>query len=194
MRKVIVSIFLTLDGSFEGPNKELDWHVWDDEMEEYMSDLLNNVDTILLGRVAYQLLAEYWPTAIPKTTMPRNPGEEHPFIFEKMNTLSKIILSKTLDKVEWKNSTLIKENVKAEILRLKHQPGKDLVLFGGANIASTLLRLGLIDEYRIILNPVILSSGNPFFKDIRDKLSLKLLGTKVFDCGNVLLYYQPVKK
>jgi dihydrofolate reductase len=194
MRKVIVSIFLTLDGSFEGPNKELDWHVWDDEMEKYMSDLLNNVDTILLGRVAYQLLAEYWPTAIPKTTMPRNPGEEHPFIIEKMNTLPKIILSKTLDKVEWKNSTLIKENVKAEILKLKHQPGKDLVLFGGANIASTLLRLGLIDEYRIILNPVILSSGNPFFKEIRDKLSLKLLGTKTFNCGNVLLYYQPFKE
>jgi dihydrofolate reductase len=192
MRKVIVSIFLTLDGSFEGPNKELDWHVWDDEMEKYMSDLLNNVDTILLGRVAYQLLAEYWPIAIPKTTMPRNPGEEHPFIIEKMNILPKIILSKTLDKVEWKNSMLIKENVKEEILRLKHQPGKDLVLFGGANIASALLRLGLIDEYRIILNPVILSNGNPFFKDIRDKLSLKLLGTKTFDCGNVLLYYQPV--
>jgi dihydrofolate reductase len=137
-------------------------------------------------------LAEYWPIAIPKTTMPRNPGEEHPFIIEKMNILPKIILSKTLDEVEWKNSMLIKENVKEEILRLKHQPGKDLVLFGGANIASALLRLGLIDEYRIILNPVILSNGNPFFKDIRDKLSLKLLGTKAFDCGNVLLYYQPV--
>jgi dihydrofolate reductase len=192
MRKLIVSIFLTLDGSFEGPNKELDWHVWDDEMEEYMSDLLKNVDAILLGRIAYQLLAEYWPTAIPKTNMPRNPGEEHPFIIEKMNSLSKIVLSKTLDKVEWQNSTLIKQNVQEEILKLKHQPGKDLVLFGGANIASRLLQLGLIDEYRIILNPVILSSGNPFFKDIRDKLSLKLLDTKAFNCGNVLLYYQPV--
>jgi dihydrofolate reductase len=97
-----------------------------------------------------------------------------------------------LDKVEWKNSTLIKENVRAEILKLKHQPGKDLVLFGGANIASSLLRLSLIDEYRIILNPVILRSGNPFFKDIGDKLCLKLLDTKAFNCGNVLLYYQPV--
>jgi dihydrofolate reductase len=89
MRKLIVSIFLTLDGSFEGPNKELDWHVLDDEMEQYMSDLLKNVDAILLGRIAYQLLAEYWPTAIPKNNMPRNPGEEHPFIIGKMNSLSK---------------------------------------------------------------------------------------------------------
>ena len=85
MRKVIVSIFLTLDGAFEGPNKELDWHVWGDEMEEYMSDFLNNVDAILLGRVAYQLLADYWPTAIPKSTMPRNSREEHPFIIERMS-------------------------------------------------------------------------------------------------------------
>ena len=150
MRKVIVSIFLSLDGSFEGPNKELDWHVWDDEMEKYMSNFLNNVDDILLGRVAYQLLADYWPVAIPKTTKPRNPGEEHPLIIERMNSLPKIIISKTLDKVEWKNSTLIKVNIKDEILKLKQQPGKDLVLFGGANIASALQQLGLIDEYRII--------------------------------------------
>lgn len=100
---------MTLDGSFEGPNKELDWHVRDDEMEEYMSDLLNNVDAILLGRVVYQLLADYWPNAISKTTMPRNPREEHPFIIEKMNNLPKIILSETLVKIEWKNSTVIKE-------------------------------------------------------------------------------------
>lgn len=194
MRKVVVSIFLSLDASFEGPNKELDWHVWDNEMEKYMSDFLNNVDAILLGRVAYQLLADYWPVAIPKPTMPRNPGEEHPLIIEKMNSLPKIILSKTLEKVEWKNSRLIKEDVKKEILKIKQQPGKDLVLFGGADIASTLLQLGLIDEYRIILNPVVLSNGRPFFKDIKEQLSLRLLKTRTFSCGNVILYYQPIKK
>ena len=145
-----------------------------------MSDFLNNVDAILLGRVAYQLLADYWPVAIPKTTMPQNPGEEHPLIIEKMNSLPKIILSKTLEKVEWKNSRLIKEDVKKEILKFKQQPGKDLVLFGGADIASTLLQLGLIDEYRIILNPVVLSNGRPFFKDIKEQLSLQLLKTRTF--------------
>ena len=170
------------------------WHVWDDEMEKYMSNFLNNVDGILLGRVAYQLLADYWPVAVPKTTIPRNPGEEHPLIIERMNSLPKIVISKTLDKVEWKNSTLIKVNIKDEILKLKQQPGKDLVLFGGANIASSLQQLGLIDEYRIILNPVILSGGNLFFKDIRDKLSLTLLNVRTFSCGNVLLYYQSIRK
>jgi dihydrofolate reductase len=99
-----------------------------------------------------------------------------------------------LEKVEWKNSRLIKENIEEEMLRLKQQPGKDLVLFAGADIASTLLQLGLIDEYRIIINPVVLSNGKPFFKDVKDGLSLKLLNTKTFNCGNVILYYQTVKK
>jgi dihydrofolate reductase len=181
MRKVIVSIMLSLDGSFEGPNKDLDWHVWDDEMENYMDDFLNTVDAILLGRVAYQLLADYWPSSTQK-------------VAPNMNNIPKIVFSKTLEKVEWKNSSLIKENIKEEMLRLKQQPGKDLVLFAGADITSTFLQLGLIDEYRIIVNPVILSNGKPFFKDMNDKLSLKLLNTKKFSCGNVILHYQPLRK
>jgi dihydrofolate reductase len=181
MRKVIVSIMLSVDGSFEGPNKELDWHIWDDEMEKYMDNFLNTVDAILLGRVAYQLLAAYWPSSTEN-------------LAPKLNNLPKIVFSKTLEKVEWKNSRLIKDNIKEEMLRLKQQPGKDLVLFAGADIASTLQQLGLIDEYRIIVNPVVLSNGKPFFKDIKDRLSLKLLNTKTFNCGNVVLYYHPVKK
>ena len=181
MRKVIVSIFVSLDGSFEGPNKELDWHVWDDEMEKYMGDLLNTVDAILLGRVAYQLLANYWPSSTEN-------------LAPKLNKLPKIVFSKTLEKVEWNNSRLIKENIKEEVLRIKRQPGKDLVLFGGADIASAFLQLGLIDEYRIIVNPVVLSNGKPFFKDIKDTFNLKLLKAKTFSCGNVILYYQPTKK
>jgi dihydrofolate reductase len=181
MRKVIVSIMLSLDGSFEGPNKELDWHVWDDEMENYMDGFLNTVDTILLGRVAYQLLAAYWSSSTEN-------------LAPKLNNLPKIVFSKTLETVEWMNSKLIKENIKEEMLRLKQQPGKDLVLFAGADIASTFLQLGLIDEYRIIVNPIVLSNGKPFFKDLKDTLSLKLLNTNTFSCGNVILYYQPVKK
>jgi len=111
-----------------------------------------------------------------------------------MNNLPKIIISRKLEKVEWNNSTLIKKNVKQEILKIKQQPGKDLVLFGGADIASTLLQFGLIDEYRIIINPVVLSNDRPFFQDIKNQLNLKLLKTRSFDCGNVILYYQPIKK
>jgi dihydrofolate reductase len=181
MRKVIVSIFVSLDGSFEGPNKELDWHVWDEEMEKYMGDFLNNVDAILLGRVAYQLLADYWPTSTEN-------------LAPRLNNLPKIVFSKTLEKVGWNNSRLIKENIKEEIMKIKQQPGKDVVLFGGADIASAFLELGLIDEYQVIVNPVVLSNGKPFFKDIKNKFNLKLLKTKTFSCGNVILYYQPMKK
>lgn len=109
-----------------------------------------------------------------------------------VNALPKIVLSKTLEKAEWNNSRLISENIKEEVLNIKQQPGKDLVLFGGADIASNLLQLGLIDEYRIILNPVVLSNGKPFFKNTKDILSLNLLKTRTFSCGNVILYYQPI--
>jgi dihydrofolate reductase len=182
MRKVILSMMLSLDGFIEGPNRELDWHVWDEEMEKYMyDDVLNKVDAILLGRVAYQLLADYWPSATDS-------------IAPKMNNLPKIVFSKTLQKVEWNNSRLVKENIADEVSKIKQQPGKDLVLFAGADIASTFIQLDLIDEYRIIVNPVVLGSGKPLFKDINDKLNLKLLKTKTFSCGNIILYYQPVKK
>jgi dihydrofolate reductase len=179
MRKVILSMMVSLDGFFEGPNKELDWHAWDDEMEKYADDLLSTVDAILLGRVAYQLFADYWPSAKDSIT-------------PKMNNLPKIVFSKTLEKVEWKNSRLVKKNIAEEVSKAKQQPGKDLVLFGGAGIASTFIKLGLIDEYRIIVNPLVLGCGKPLFKDIKDRLNLKLLKTKTFNCGNVILYYQPI--
>jgi dihydrofolate reductase len=181
MRKVILSMMLSLDGFIEGPSRELDWHVWDEEMEKYMyGDVLNKADAILLGRVAYQLLADYWPSAADS-------------IAPKMNNLPKIVFSKTLEKVEWNNSRLVKENIADEVSKMKQQPGKDLVLFAGADIASTFIQLGLIDEYQIIVNPVILGSGKPLFKGIKDKLNLKLLKIKTFSCGNIILYYQPVK-
>jgi len=179
MRKVIFQMVVSLDGFFEGPNKELDWHVWDDEMEKYADDLLSTVDAILLERVAYQLFADYWASAKDSIT-------------PKINNLPKIVFSKTLKKVEWKNSRLVKYNIAEEIQKLKQQPGKDLVQFGGAGIASTFIKLGLIDEYRIIVNPVVLGRGKPLFKDIKEKINLKLLKTMTFKCGNVILYYQPI--
>jgi len=178
MRKVILHMMASLDGFIEGPNKELDWHAWDDEMEKYADDLLSTVDAILLGRVAYELFADYWPSAKDSIT-------------PKMINLPKIVFSKTLEKVEWKNSRLVKENIAEEMSKMKQQPGKDLVLFGGAGIASTFIKLGLIDEYRIIVNPVVLGRGNPLFKGLKDKLNLKLLKTKTYSSGNVILYYQP---
>jgi dihydrofolate reductase len=109
-----------------------------------------------------------------------------------MNNLPKIVFSKTLQEVRWNNSRLIKENIAEEISKMKQQPGKDLVIFGSGSIVSTLMQLGLIDEYRIIVNPVVLGNGKPLFKGIKDKQNLKLLKTRVFGSGVVIHYYQPI--
>jgi len=183
MRKIIVSNYITLDGFFAGPNGEIDWFVWDDEMAKYSLNLVNTVGTILLGRVTYQLFADYWPS--PSAI------KEDPLIAPLMNNLPKIVFSKTLERVEWNNSRLVKEDIAQEISKLKQQPGKDMVIFGSGSIVSAFTRLGLIDEYRLIVNPVVLGNGKPLFKGINDRFNLKLLGTKAFSCGNVMLCYQP---
>jgi dihydrofolate reductase len=178
MRRIIVSNLMSLDGFFEGPNHELDWFVVDEEFFEYARDMLRSVDTILFGRKTYQHMANYWPSA---------PAEE---IADQMNNLPKIVFSGTLQSAEWKNSILVKSDAAAEILRLKQLPGKDMVILGSASLASFLLQRGLIDEYRVILNPVFLGSGRPLFQDVKQRLRLKLSRTKLFGSGVVVLYSQ----
>lgn len=182
MRKIIVSNYVTLDGFIAGPNGEIDWFVWDEEIAKYSRELLYSIDTILFGRVTYELMASYWPTASPTT--------EDPVIIDAMNNLPKIVFSKTLEKVEWKNSRLAKGNISEEIPKLKQQPGKDMVIYGSGSIVSTLTQLGLINEYQIFINPIVLGSGKPLFKSMNDRLNLNLLKTKTFHCGVVLLCYE----
>src|SRR3989454_5884321 len=190
MRKVILSISVTLDGFFEGPNKELDWHIVDEEVKEYAKDLLNNVDTLLFGRVTYQLMADYWPAAATNSSTSKSDLE----IADKMNNLPKIVFSKTLQEVKWNNSSLVKENIVEEISKMKQQTGKDMVIFGSGSIVSTFMQFGLIDEYRLIVNPVVLGSGKPLFKGINEKHNLKLLKNRILGSGVVILYYQPIGK
>jgi dihydrofolate reductase len=189
MRKVILSNMVTLDGFFEGPNKELDWQIVDGENKEYAIDLLSKVDALLFGRVTYQLMADYWPAAATNPSTPKSDLE----IADKMNNLPKIVFSKTLQEVKWNNSRLVKENIAEEISKMKQQPGKDMVIFGSGSIVSTFMQHGLIDEYRIIVNPIVLGNGNPLFKGINGKQNLKLLNTKVFDSGIVILFYEPAQ-
>lgn len=181
MRKIIVSNYVTLDGFFAGPNGEIDWFVWDEETAAYSKDLLTSIDTILFGRVTYELMAGFWPTAT----------SEDPIISDAMNNLPKIVFSKTLAKVEWKNSRLLKVNIEEEISKLKQEPGKDMVIFGSGSIVSWFAQLGLIDEYRIMVNPFVLGAGKPLFKGIKNRLNLTLLKTRTFRSGNVLLQYEP---
>ena len=176
----------TLDGYLEGPNSDISWHNVDDEFNDYAIDLLNNVDALLFGRVTYELMASYWPTTVALTN--------DPIVAGKMNSLSKFVFSRTLKKAEWNNTRLIKENVAEEVLKLKHQSGKDLAIFGSSDLALTLLPHNLLDEFRIFVNPIVLGGGKPLFEGISTRLDLKLLNTRTFRNGNVLLYYQLAAK
>jgi dihydrofolate reductase len=176
---------VTLDGFFEGPNGEIDWHNADEEFNEFAVDQVKSADGLIFGRVTYELMASYWPTPAAQA--------DDPMVAEKMNTMPKIVFSRTLDKVEWNNTRLVKGDAVKEISELKQQPGKDLLIFGSADLASSLTKHSLIDEYRIMVNPVVLGKGKPLFKDVKEKLNLRLLKTKTFGNGNVLLYYEPIK-
>ena len=181
MRKLFWQMSVTLDGFMEGPNHELDDTAGfeDQDFDRYATEMLKSIDGMLVGRRTYELFSGYWPTAI---------GEDA----ERMNALPKIVFSRTLKKVEWNNSRLVSNHVAEEVMRLKQEPGKDLALFGSADLASTLMRLGLIDEYRILVTPVVLGRGAPMFKDVRARIPLKLIKAATWSSGTVALYYDPV--
>jgi dihydrofolate reductase len=185
MRKLFVFNLVSLDGYFEGPNREIDWHNVDDEFNEYAIDMLNSVDTLLFGRLTYELMARFWPT--PEAI------KSDPIVAGKMNSLPKVVFSKTLKKVEWHNTKLAKEKIEEEIQNMKKQNGKDIALLGSGSVLTELAQRGLIDEYRIMVNPVVLGDGKPLFKGIKDRLKLRLTNTRTFKSGNVLIYYEPGK-
>jgi dihydrofolate reductase len=185
MRKLIFENLISLDGYFEGPNRDISWHNVDDEFNEFAIDFLNTVDLLLFGRVTYELMANYWPTPAANT--------DDPIVAEKMNSLAKIVFSKTLEKADWNNTRLVKENIVEEISRLKRHPGKDIAVFGSSDLSITLIGHGLIDEYRIMVSPIVLGNGKPLFSGIKKAFKLKLMKTKTFRSGNVLLYYEPLR-
>jgi len=177
VRKLIVSNVMSLDGFFEGPNKKFDFFAPDEEFFDYAKGLLRTVDTILFGRTTYEHMAGYWPSA---------PRDE---IADFMNNLPKVVVSRTLRKVEWNNSRLIQGDVTEEISKLKQAPGGNIAIFGSAMLASSLLQLGLIDEYRVILSPILLGGGSPMFTNMKQRIDLKLGKTKLLKSGVVVLYY-----
>ncbi|MCC7196836.1 dihydrofolate reductase [Candidatus Peregrinibacteria bacterium] len=189
MRKVIFQMMVSLDGFIEGPKQDLSWHLVDDEFNKYAIDLLHSIDTIIFGRIAYELFESFWPAAMtdPSTT-PDNLD-----IANQINDMHKIVFSKTMEKVEWKKSQLIQQLIPEEITKMKQQEGKDMVIFGGAGIAQSFMRHELIDEYRIMVNPIILGKGKPLFEDMTHRMNLKLLKTRTFNSGVVMLVYEPIK-
>lgn len=194
MRKVILFMAVSIDGFVGGPKGELDWEVRDEEVSRYLvTDLLSKVDTMLLGRVLYQGFEQAWPAMASNPSSPKDIVDFAHWIEDS----PKIVFSKTLQKVGWRSSRLVSvkdnDDVAAEVAKLKQLSGGDMVVFGGARFAQTLVQMGLIDEFRLKLQPVVLGAGLPLFKDVKGRVNLKLAESKVFQSGVVGLYYLPAK-
>ena len=183
MRKILAFLVTTVDGYYEGPNQEFDWPVVDEEFNEFGLEQLDEIGTLLFGRVTYQGMASYWPTPAAQQDDPR--------VAAKMNGLPKVVVSRTLDKAEWANTRLVKDDVAAELTKLKQQPGKDIAIFGSSDLTVSLLRMGLVDELRIMVHPVVLGAGKSLFRTATERIGLELVKTRSFRSGSVMLYYRP---
>jgi dihydrofolate reductase len=192
MRRVILQEFVTLDGLAAGPNDSVDFvpasTVGDRSFGQRQMGFMDSIDTILLGRVTYKMFAEYWP----KVTS----GEDKPFA-DKLNAIPKIVFSKTLDHAPWgtwEDDTIVKESATKEVAKSRQQSGKDMVIWGSISLAQSLIKEGLIDEYQLIVCPVVLGSGRPLFRHQGDPLGMTLVNTQSFDRGAVLLAYTAARK
>ncbi|MHB8645748.1 MAG: dihydrofolate reductase family protein [Thermomicrobiales bacterium] len=182
MRRLIVTEYVTLDGIMEEPGK-WSFQFWNEEAAKYKYDELFASDALLLGRVTYQGFAAAWPTMT-------GTGE----FGERMNSIPKFVVSTTLEAVEWNNSTLIKGNVPEEVAQLKQQPGQDILVGGSRELVHTLMQHDLVDEYRLMIHPLLLGSGKRLFREGGDPTALKLVETTTFSSGVVVLTYQPARK
>src|SRR6187200_3021357 len=184
MRKLIAAMNMTLDGFCDHTAM-----IADDEIHQHYNELLSSADTLIYGRKTYQLMESYWPSVVKDPTG-NKPMDEFAVL---INNISKIVFSRTLKNVEWKNTTSKKEIIKEEILELKEQAGKN-ILVGSPSLIIAFSQLDLVDEYQLGVQPTVLGSGLPLFKNIKDKIDLKFLKTKPFGCGAVMLYYESTKK
>ncbi|MDB5149893.1 MAG: dihydrofolate reductase [Mucilaginibacter sp.] len=188
MRKLIVSLNISLDGYVAADDESLDWHspYWTDEIAETTTELLSQADTILLGKNTYQAMAAYWPFQAMCMNFPRTDIA----YADMMNNYQKVVLSSTMTAVWWNNSLLLKGNLKQAIESLKRQHGRDILTYGSISVVKRLADVNLIDEYQLWVHPVILGNGRPLFTGLKNNISLKLISQKVFSSGVVLMVYQ----
>jgi len=184
MRKIILMMSVSLDGFVEGPERELDWQLVDDELHSHFNEELGAMGAFLDGRVTYELMAGFWPTADTDPSSTR-PMVEFARIWREM---PKIVYSRTLERAG-RNTTIVREVVPEEVMALKAEDGGDLVL-GGADLAATFMRHDLIDEYRLYVHPVVIGRGKPLFRPSDARIDLRLAETRTFGSGVVLLRYE----
>jgi dihydrofolate reductase len=190
MRKLKLQVQLSIDGFMAGPNGEMDWMIWnwDDELKEYVRNLTEPVDTILLGRKLAEGFIPTWASRLEK------PGDEEPAFVQKMNEIYKVVFTKTLDASVptingWNNTVVENGNLLEEVQHLKSKPGNDIIVYGGGNFISNLISENLIDEFHLFINPVALGKGMPIFNELKQQRKMELKKAIPFKCGVVLLNY-----
>lgn len=188
MRNLVVFMHMSLDGYAAGPNGELDWIAYDQELEKHAETVVNTVGTALYGRVTYHMM-EYWRTVLANPDATEHERNHANWI----EAIPKVVVSTTLKSVDWNNTTIIVNNLVDELTKLKQQPGKDIVIFGSPSLSQTLAQLGLVDEYQLSLSPVILGAGKPFFTNREPKTQLQLLASKTFASGAMAMHYKATK-
>ena len=189
MRRIIASEFISADGYIVGPKEDMNWVTanFNEEMGKYAGDLMSSMDTVLLGRVTYQIMANAWPNF----TEEQSPGAD------TMNHSTKVVLSRTLKAAPWgkyEPATVIGDDVKLRISELKQKPGKNIVIYGSAKAVQSLTRMGLIDEYHLLVHPLFLGGGKQLFEGMTDPTGLALLRTQTFKNGVSALYYEPKRE
>jgi dihydrofolate reductase len=184
MRKIIAALQMSVDGFIEGPKGELDWAMAEDEETwKDMNETLNSIDTIIVGRVMYPDYEQYWLALLASPTGSKN---ENAYA-RRADKIPHIVLSRTLDKVAWKTTRIVRDA--EEIRKMKQQPGKDMLVLGGATLVSSLMNLGLIDELRLMVNPLVLGGGKALFKDVKERHALKLVRVMPLNSGKIGLTY-----
>jgi dihydrofolate reductase len=184
MRKLKLQVQMTVDGYIAGNNGEMDWTAqdWDDKLKKYVREITEPIDCIILGRKLAQGFIPHWAS---------HPEEEGA---DKFNSTKKVIFTKTLEKSEWDNTVLAKGDLVEEIVKLKKQDGKDIIAYGGATFVSALIKHGLIDEFHLFINPTAIGKGMSIFKELDGKQNLVLVKSTSFNCGIVVLNYEPQRK
>ena len=191
VRKIVSLMHVSLDGfvaDLSAPPPGLDWAVYTPELEKYAHAFHARADTAIHGRVTYRLMESYWPTVLDNPSASPS-GLKHARWLQKA---LKVVVSRTMKSVEWENSLLIKDNLPEAFAKLKQQAGKDMVIFGSPGLVKTLTKLDLIDEYHVMVNPVILGSGLPLFGELDHRVKLRLVASTTLDGGVAALHYERV--